>query len=114
MNDTEKRNLAIQRELEELQKVARSFATLAADAQRFTEELNASFRRMDAIREEAELDRAIDELDYLMARGDYAYLREAREVSNAAPARSNLERQYTAQKFLRKMAARGKFVRMVK
>jgi len=67
MTNEEKTRLAIQRELDELRRIAQSFENLAIDAARETEELKAAFRRMDKIREEMRLDSAIDRLDHLAA-----------------------------------------------
>lgn len=65
MTNEEKTRLALQRELDELRRVAQSFENLAAQAAKETEELKAAFRRMDKIREEMRLDSAIDRLDHL-------------------------------------------------
>lgn len=76
MSTNEENNqTAIERELEELASVAQSFAQLAADARAFTNELNASFARLNKMAQEADIDRKIDELDYQLKRGEYAHLR---------------------------------------
>ena len=93
MTNEEKRKLAIARELDELAAVARSFATLAREAERQTEELNRCFSRLNRIARDAELERKIDEADYLFRRGRYAYLR--------GDGPSNLQREHTCHRFLR-------------
>lgn len=76
MNESEKVSLAISRELEELETITNNLADLAADAARFNGELEASFKRMRSIQKEADLAEKIDDADYLLRRGQYAYLRE--------------------------------------
>lgn len=65
MTNDEKTRLAVQRELEEITKIAQGFAQIAADAERQTQELKAAFARMDKVRDEMRLNMAIENLEYL-------------------------------------------------
>lgn len=78
MTENEKRKLAVARELDELAAITRNFAAIAKQAADETLALNQSFARLNKLAKDAELDRLIDEADYLAARGAYAHLREYR------------------------------------
>lgn len=75
MNESEQRALATQRELEELSKIVKGFADLAADARRQADELADSFARLDKLRREADIDQKVDDLDRIFGRGRYLGLR---------------------------------------
>lgn len=72
MTDSQKRRDAIATELEQLAQLSRSFALVVADAEKFTEELQAAFSRINAIEREAKLDWKIDNLDFMLRRGEYS------------------------------------------
>lgn len=75
MNDVEKRNIAVARELVELKKIVSAFNHVVRDAQLLADECKASADRCKEIISSEALDQAIDNLDYLTQRGDYLYLR---------------------------------------
>lgn len=67
MTNEEKRKLAVQRELEELARIAESFAHIAAEARREADSLALWSLRMDRLRREIEVDEKIADLEELAA-----------------------------------------------
>ncbi|UCE39337.1 MAG: hypothetical protein JSW00_08990 [Thermoplasmata archaeon] len=65
MNEKEKQNLAVRRELEKLAEVVEGFRDLADQAKAEAKELELWCRRMDKLRGDLWLDNAISELEDL-------------------------------------------------
>ena len=76
----EQREFVVARELVELQKIVKSFDRVVIDAQNLADECKASADRCVALIAEQDVNQKIDELDYAMKRGEYAYLRDADSI----------------------------------
>lgn len=73
---TEQREFVVARELAELAKIVKSFDRVVIDAQNLADECKASADRFAAVIADQDVSVKIDNLDYLMQRGEYSYLRD--------------------------------------
>lgn len=72
MTKSEKRALAVRRELDLLASAVKAFDQVVADAQTCAAECRRSLERLEAIERDQDVDEKIDNLDRLMRRGKYA------------------------------------------